>query len=477
MGNFVRTLVITFDTPIRHQEIPLFRGSILKCLGNQADILYHNHTGEGSLRYSYPLIQYKQIRGKAAIVCVEEGVDIIGQFLTQAPETITLGEREATLIVSKAIPARVLVQTWQTSFSYHITRWLPLNSKNYLRYQSADGLVERISILEGVLKGNLLSMLKGLDIHLEEQLKVCITNLSDSYPIYNKGVPLMAFNADFTCNLSIPNFVGIGKNASIGCGVVHQFAHPSNLFLLGGQDLEMQTIKQILKQNPDCEISDRNLTWDAALLSAYSKELEESSRFDRIYGIELNEDIAVPDNYYPIDHHNGQDNMPSSLEQVALILGVRLNRHQQLVAANDRGYIPAMQALSATEEEIAEIRHQDRAAQGVSEADEQLAEQSIVEHLIRHPRLLVVKALTSHFSAICDRLYPYQRLLIYTDNEWMYYGEGKAELSLMLAEDIQQGKVFHGGGDNGYIGCVRGAYDEAGIDRFVKDIICKYADQ
>ena len=32
----------------------------------------------------------------------------------------------------------------------------------------------------------------------------------------------MAFNADFVCNLTIPNNVGIGKNASIGYGVVHQ---------------------------------------------------------------------------------------------------------------------------------------------------------------------------------------------------------------------------------------------------------------
>ena len=32
----------------------------------------------------------------------------------------------------------------------------------------------------------------------------------------------MAFNADFKCNLSIPNNIGIGKNASIGCGIVHQ---------------------------------------------------------------------------------------------------------------------------------------------------------------------------------------------------------------------------------------------------------------
>ena len=32
----------------------------------------------------------------------------------------------------------------------------------------------------------------------------------------------MAFNADFKCNLSIPNNIGVGKNASIGCGIVHQ---------------------------------------------------------------------------------------------------------------------------------------------------------------------------------------------------------------------------------------------------------------
>lgn len=228
MSKFIRTLTIYFDAEIQHHELPLFRGAVISQLGSNANILFHNHSEDGGFRYSYPLIQYKRIDGKAAIVCVEEGVDIIGQFLEQVPKTIVLGAREVRLIVSKAIPAKVRVQTWQTSFSYHITRWLPLNSKNYFRYQSADGLVERISILEGVLKGNLLSMLKGLDIHLEEQLKVCITNLSDSYPIFNKGVPLMAFNADFTCNLSIPNFVGIGKNASIGCGTVTNIKEQNN---------------------------------------------------------------------------------------------------------------------------------------------------------------------------------------------------------------------------------------------------------
>ena len=220
MGKYIRSLTVFYDTEIRDTEIPLFRGAVLRSLGEQANVLYHNHTGESTFRYSYPLIQYKRLNGKAAIVCVEEGADIIGQFLTQMPESVKLGDREKKLDISKAVPARIMVQTWQTAFRYHISRWLPLNARNYLRYQSSEGLVDRVALLEDILKGNILSMLKGLGVHMEDEIKLKITNLSDSFLIYNKGVALMAFNADFTCNLSIPNFVGLGKNASIGCGVV-----------------------------------------------------------------------------------------------------------------------------------------------------------------------------------------------------------------------------------------------------------------
>jgi hypothetical protein len=107
-------------------------------------------------------------------------------------------------------------------FSYHISRWLPLNSKNYQSYKAIEGVVEKVTFLENILKANLLSMLKGLDIHLEKELILKITEIGEPYLLYNKGVKLMAFNADFKCNLSIPNNIGIGKNASIGCGVVHQ---------------------------------------------------------------------------------------------------------------------------------------------------------------------------------------------------------------------------------------------------------------
>lgn len=219
---YVRTLTVLTDAEIHQNEVPLFRGAVIKSLGEHPNLYFHNHLEGDKFRYAYPLIQYKRLGGKAAIVCVEEGVDIIGQFLTEVNGTLNIGDRQVTCHTDKIQPARILLQTWEEMFCYHISRWLPLNSKNYQLYQNIEGVVERVSFLENILKANLLSMLKGLDIHLDKELILKMTEISDSYLIYNKGVRMMAFNADFKCNLSIPNNLGIGKNASIGCGIVHQ---------------------------------------------------------------------------------------------------------------------------------------------------------------------------------------------------------------------------------------------------------------
>ena len=225
---YVRTLTVITDAEIRQSEIPLFRGAVINSLGEHPNVFFHNHLDDDKFRYSYPLIQYKRLEKKAAIVCVEEGVDIIGQFLTEVNGTLAIGERQITCNTGRIQPARILVQTWQEMFSYHISRWLPLNSKNYQLYQNLEGVVEKTMFLENILKGNLLSMLKGLNIHLEKELILKITEIGEPYLLNNKGVKMMAFNADFNCNLSIPNYLGIGKNSSIGCGIIHQLRKDIN---------------------------------------------------------------------------------------------------------------------------------------------------------------------------------------------------------------------------------------------------------
>lgn len=243
------------------------------------------------------------------------------------------------------------------------------------------------------------------------------------------------------------------------------------IFLLGGHDLEMLEIRNLLISSGE-RFEDKDLEWSNACLSAYLPIItkEPDSEF---YGIELQEDCPLPKYYTRIDHHNDDNNHPASILQVAKIIGVTPDKHLQLVAANDAGYIPAMLALNASNQEITDIRKQDRAAQRVTEEDEHLAELSVSKYLTVLDGLFIVHAQTSQFSAICDRLYPYQRLLVYNDKEWTYYGEGKSDLVAMLADDISN-KVYHGGGDNGYIGAAKGAFTQKQIIDFVTTIKQKY---
>lgn len=244
------------------------------------------------------------------------------------------------------------------------------------------------------------------------------------------------------------------------------------IFLLGGNDLEMTTIKNLLV-NAGEQFESHDLRWDNAKLSSYEKTLEGygNSPDYQIYGVELNEDIPHPDNYVRIDHHNDFANKPSSLEQVATLLGLEMDRHMQLVAANDARYIPGMIKLGASREEIDDIRRADRAAQGVSEGDdERLAEESLKSCKGDASNLYVVKSLTSKFSTICDRMYPYRRLLIYNDEVAEFYGEGVDGLISLFKSELDANKMYHGGGDSGYLGTVSGAYSKEEIEGIVDKI-------
>ena len=222
---YVRTLTVIFDTEIEFKEISLFRGAVLKSLGDKANLLYHNHISDHTFRYSYPLVQYKCLHGKAAIVCVEEGVDLIGQILSELYGTINIGKRKTEYKVDAVHSSKVPIQIENELSVFQLRNWLPLNSQNYQHYQNTEELVEKIKILERVLTGNILSFLKGIDIHLEEQLIVHITDIISQKAVYYKNIKMMAFDIRFKTNISLPSYIGIGKNASVGCGLLSKITN------------------------------------------------------------------------------------------------------------------------------------------------------------------------------------------------------------------------------------------------------------
>lgn len=248
----------------------------------------------------------------------------------------------------------------------------------------------------------------------------------------------------------------------------------NTLFLLGGHDLEMLTIRHILV-GAGYPVMDRNLSWGARL-SSYGDVLHRAdTHLEYVFGIELIDDLLLDDTrYHPIDHHNADNHSPGALEQVSALIGHTLTDEEKLIAANDTGYIPAMAALGASREVMEDIRLRDRKAQGVTEEDEDLATASISRYLERIGNTLVARSLTPHFSAICDRLFPFLRLLVFNDEEWTFYGEGKSALTLEFAPEIAGGRIYHGGGENGYIGAAKGAFTMEEINRFVSTFKDRY---
>jgi len=274
----------------------------------------------------------------------------------------------------------------------------------------------------------------------------------------------MSFNCHkFICRLiiltdSVP--LAIITSHLVTIKILFMDHHPY-VFLLGGRDLEMITIKRMLIdsgfEEPE-SIADLNLQWGAKL-STYQNRFNDELTF---VGIELSQDIVPPPHYINIDHHNENANKPSSIEQIAKLLGIELTREQQLIAANDKGFIPAMEALGATREEIADIRRRDREAQGVTEEDERLGEKSIRKFRKQKGEITLVKSLTSKFSTITDRLYPCDQLIVYTDNELNYFGRETNRLNEAFAQLINENKAYSGGTSNGFFGLTKEGIDSLG---------------
>ena len=216
----MKTLTIQFDTPMRLGEVPYFRGAVLAQLCG-ADVLFHNH-GKSGLRYSYPLVQYKSIGGRAAIFCIGEGTRVIGGFFAKSQQDIYIGREWREFHIEEVKSDEADFAFSETPIYYTITGWAPLNEENYWAWKKADGLAEKLPLLERILRGNIRSMLKGVDIFTEKRITAVIDGISNVHEQSYKGVPLAVMDAEFHTNIILPGNIGLGRHASIGYGLVNR---------------------------------------------------------------------------------------------------------------------------------------------------------------------------------------------------------------------------------------------------------------
>lgn len=217
--NQTKIITIRFKNSILSTDIEAFRGAVINALQDK-DILFHNHNlQDKGFRYSYPLIQYKRINKKAAIFCLEDGTESIGKFFLDSDMILNLNGEVYKFEVESVKAYNHLIQVWNSNFRYTIRKWLALNQENYELYNKLESVAEKSAFLENILKANILSLAKGLDIFFEKQVECKITRLSEPRITRYKNVKMTMFDAEFLINVSIPDYAGLGKGVSVGYGM------------------------------------------------------------------------------------------------------------------------------------------------------------------------------------------------------------------------------------------------------------------
>lgn len=242
----------------------------------------------------------------------------------------------------------------------------------------------------------------------------------------------------------------------------------NRLWVTPKNDLEARVIVEMLEREGE-KFLVTGQAWGASwdkLEDEVKEEIEMAKqRGITVHGVELQ---GNPEGVVNVDHHiYGEDdrsNVNSSLEQVAKILGVELTLDEQFVAANDKGYIPAMEKLGKElgikeedlQEIIANIRMRDREMQGVTLEQEAQAEEAVEKlgDLNEKQEYISLDLPHSKTSTVTDRLYDkYDNLLITSgDGETNFFGS--TEIIEMLNErfpggwsggQLEQGSGFWGG--------------------------------
>lgn len=225
--NTLRVMTVVFNISLKQSELRKFRGAIINAAGTD-NTLFHNHVGVG-YNYKYPLIQYRIIGGKAAVVCLNEGIEQVHSLFASGfiGRELFIGvENKGVIMIESIRQNEFSLCVLETPVKYHISRWLPLNQRNYMLWKSLENEEDRILKLNSILVGNIISLAKGVGWQIDYKIECSIDiNSIITRPIIYKEQRLISFSLDFTTNLFLPNGLGVGKGVSSNLGVILHIRH------------------------------------------------------------------------------------------------------------------------------------------------------------------------------------------------------------------------------------------------------------
>ena len=214
----IKKVVLIFSgVELNKTDIPKFRGYLSSKYPNY-DII-HNHLKDGSFRYSYPLIQFKTINHKPAIVGINEGIELLKKVFLEIQD-MKIGEQRR-VINEKSIVLREEEFGVSSDFIDYkfCSPWMALNQENYNKYNRMNRY-DQMAFLKHILRENLKTISKGFgytipnidEVRVDGGFRVKLVNF--------KNIQMLCFTGSFISNFHIPEYLGIGKQVARGFGMV-----------------------------------------------------------------------------------------------------------------------------------------------------------------------------------------------------------------------------------------------------------------
>lgn len=220
----LRLLEARFDLPLRHEQVPQWRGAFAEWVGDAASSdLFHNHANGSAQEYHhrYPRVQYRSVRGKATLMALEEGIEALALLFQRSGDWHIRWE---------GIPQQFRLEqmhfdTYELGLlsemrEYRLLRWLALNEDNYQIWKKLNTFRERVELLDRVLAANLLSLCTGLGWKIPRRFEAYLTLVERIGTAQVHGVEVMTFDCRIVTDLILPVGLGMGKSSSLGFGVL-----------------------------------------------------------------------------------------------------------------------------------------------------------------------------------------------------------------------------------------------------------------
>ncbi len=166
---------------------------------------------------SYPLLQYKVIRGAPLIVAINEGCELLWDIYDALDE---LNKNSPYKILERRIIERVTsLGPCETRLKYRfLTPWLVITETELNKIKADPHNLNRV--LSGILENNLITLARNFQFQVDRPLAVSINIKNEN--IVQKDTGIAGLFGTFYVNFEIPQFLSLGKGVSRGFGTVKQ---------------------------------------------------------------------------------------------------------------------------------------------------------------------------------------------------------------------------------------------------------------